>query len=129
MLLSHEGLSLWFDTPDAPAPPAELGDMRSACLTVGVEPLHLANAVDVRYRVDGGRVLRLPAREIKADHERGVQYFRARFPDDLRGELVEYCPVATCAGRQVPRPVAGGMLGSFRLLRAAASAPPHKSAR
>src|SRR5688572_28811195 len=106
MLLSHEGLSLWFDTPDAPAPPTELVDMRSACLTVGLQPPSVANAVDVHYRVDGGPLLRLTAREIKTDYDRGVQYFRARFPGNLRGESVEYCPIATCAGRQVPEPKA-----------------------
>jgi uncharacterized protein DUF3237 len=124
MLVSHDGFSLWFDTPDAPAPPAELGDLQGACLTVGLQPLHLANAVDVRYRVDGGPVLRVAAREIKADYDRGVHYFRARFPDRVRGGLVEYCPVASCAGRQVPEPRAQErMLGAFRVIPAAPRAP------
>jgi hypothetical protein len=129
MLLSHEGLSLWFDTPDAPAPPAELADMRGACLTVGLEPLNVANAVDVLYRVDDGPVLRLPAREMRADYERSVQYFRARFPDNLRGERVTYCPVASCAGRQVPGPGAQQhMLGTFRVVKAAPPRVPGRQA-
>ena len=105
MRLTNEGLSLWYGTPDAPAP----GDdgvvaRRGAALVVAAHPASPFNALSVRYRVDGGQVRTLPARELRTDHDRQVQYFGATFPESLGGDRVEYLPVLTCGGRQVPAP-------------------------
>ncbi len=102
MNLSHDGLSLWYGTADAPAPSGCGGDVDAASLTIGVAPAHVFNVVSVRYRTQGGAVRTLPAFEVRTDHRRDIQYFKARFPDTLRGKRVEYCPVVTCSGRQVP---------------------------
>lgn len=103
MHLTNDGLSLWYATPDAPAP----GDngvvpRAGAALVIGVRPASPMNGVEVRYRVDGGRVQSLPGREIRTDFERQVQYFAVAFPPFTAGELVEYSPMLSCVGRQVP---------------------------
>lgn len=113
MIVSHDGLTIRFGTDDAPAP--GVADARQRSLSIGVEPPHPGNVVEVRYRVDRGPIRTLPAREIRTDYARSIQYFTAAFPNDLNGEHVEYCPVATCAGRQVPAYGAEHMLSSFSL--------------
>jgi hypothetical protein len=93
---SHEGLSLWYATPDAPAPVDEMVPRDGAAITVGVRPPNPTNAVHVRYRVDGGP-------EIMTDYARDAQFFYVKLPP-LVGKAVEYCPVLSSAGRQVPGP-------------------------
>jgi hypothetical protein len=102
MNLAYDGLSIRYDTPDAPAPTGRVADTSTISLTVGVEPPNPGNAVDVRYRVDGGPFRTLVARENQTDYSRGVQYFSAKFPINIPGKKIEYYVVATCAGRQVP---------------------------
>jgi hypothetical protein len=58
--------------------------------------------VFVRYRVDGGGARTAPGRELRTDYGRNVQYFAVSFPAFPTGNLVEYSPVLTCAGRQCP---------------------------
>jgi hypothetical protein len=101
--LTNEGLSLWYGTPDAPAPfDDEVMPRRGASLVLGVQPPNPTNAVLVRYRVNGGPVQTVPGREVGNDYDRGVQYFVVAFPAFPTGDLVEYSPLLTCAGRQVP---------------------------
>jgi hypothetical protein len=100
--LSHDGLSLWYGTPDAPAPLDEVVRRDNAVVAVGVHPANPTNAVHVRYRVDGGFVHTAPGREIRTDHDRQTQYFIAKFPWLPVGHAVEYSPMLICAGRQVP---------------------------
>jgi hypothetical protein len=38
----------------------------------------------------------------RTDYAQNVQYFRAAFPEFWTGELVEYTPIFTCAGRMAP---------------------------
>lgn len=102
MLLANEGLSLWYGTPDAPAPLDEVASRDAAAVTIGVRPASPNNSVQVRFRVDKGYEQIEPARELRIDYERDVQYFAARFPPFYRGDVVEYCPMVTCCGRQVP---------------------------
>ncbi len=71
-------------------------------MTIGVEPANPGNVVTVPYRVDGGPIRKLEARELRTDYGRQVQYFLASFPDDLGGKRVEYCPELECVGRRVP---------------------------
>jgi hypothetical protein len=94
---SNDGLTLWYDTPDAPV----AGDT----ITVGVRPAHPTNAVTVRYRIDGGVVRTTAASALPVLlNPRGEQYFRASLPEAPEGALVELLPVLTCGGRQVPAP-------------------------
>ena len=107
MNISHEGLSLWYGTPDAPAPGDEgIVPRRGASLVVGVHPAHPANTLEVRYRVDGGREQRVTGRQLRTDYDKQIQYFGVSFPEFFGGHTVEYSPVLSCAGRQLPPPTA-----------------------
>jgi hypothetical protein len=120
--LTHEGLSLWYGTPDAPAP-GDLGlvPRRGASLVVGVHPANPTNTLTVRYRVDGGREQSVAGREIRTDSDRQTQYFGVTFPELPSGKLVEYLPVLGSAGRQVPPPGFGGQFPSKFFLAPAAA--------
>lgn len=131
MHLSNEGLSLWYRTPDAPAPDDDsVVPRRGASLVVGVSPASPANAVQVRYRVDGGLVQSVPGRELRTDYQRQAQYFAVTFPTFHLGSTVEYSPLLSCAGRQVPAPhVADRFPSRFRIAdHRAPLAPPLSSA-
>ncbi len=103
MKLTNDSLSLWYGTPDAPAPfDDEVVPRRGASLVLGVHPANPTNSVHVRYRVNGGTVQTVPGREIRNDYDRKVQYFAVAFPVFSTGDVVEYSPMLACAGRQVP---------------------------
>ncbi len=58
----------------------------------------------------------MPGRELRTDLERDAQYFAVTFPDFPTGEVVEYSPMLSCAGRQVPAPhIASRFPSRFRL--------------
>jgi hypothetical protein len=117
MNLSNDGLSLWYGTPDAPAPGDDgLVPRRGAALVVGVQPPSPSNTLSVRYRVNNGLVQTVPGRELRTDFQRQIQYFAVAFPAFLTGDVVEYLPVLSCAGRQVPAPnIADRFLSKFHL--------------
>jgi hypothetical protein len=102
---SHEGLSLWYRTADAPAPEEDaVLPRRGASLVVGVQPANPTNSVSVRFRVDGGAVRSVPGRELRTDYHKRAQYFAVSFPAFPTGNVVEYAPQLSCGGRQVPAP-------------------------
>jgi hypothetical protein len=115
--VTNDGLSLWYGTPDARAPEYDsIAPRKGASVVVGVHPANPTNVVKVRYRVDRGLPQTVPGREVRTDHERKVQYFAATFPEFVTGDLVEYVPVLSCGGRQVPSPQEAGRFPSrFRL--------------
>jgi hypothetical protein len=124
--LSNEGLSLWYGTPDAPAPLDEVVSRTGASAVVGVHPANPTNIVNIRYRVDRGFVQTAAGRALHTDYAKNSQYFLVPFPPLWAGEVVEYCPVLSCAGRQVPSPAMAERFPSkFRL--AAKEAPPMAS--
>jgi Protein of unknown function (DUF3237) len=127
--LTHDGLSLWYGTPDAPAPLQEVVPRTGALVTVGVHPPNPTNAVHVRYRVDGGLTQIAPGRELFTDGARAAQYFGVKFPPLPTGNVVEYCPVLSCAGRQVPAPGATNAFPSKFELVAKAVPPAPAQAR
>ena len=103
MNLTHDGLTLWFGTPDTPGPfEAEVVARVGVSLVVGVHPANPTNSILVRYRVDGGLMQSVPGREFRTDHERARQYFSVSFPRFVTGDFVEYWPQLSCGGRQVP---------------------------
>lgn len=103
MTFCNEGLTLWYDTPDAPAPLSNEVDRRQgATLMVGVCPPSPSNTVAVHYSVDGQKARLLAGRHLRTDHGAGRQYFQADFPPMPSGELVRYLAVLSCAGRQAP---------------------------
>lgn len=130
MKLANDGLSLWYGTPDAPAPfDDEVIPRQGASVVVAVQPANPTNRVFVRFRVDGGMVQTVPGRELRTDYGRDVQYFVASFPPFRTGQLVEYAPVLMCGGRQCPAAhLAERFRSKFRLqaadsARAAEGAP------
>jgi hypothetical protein len=130
--LTHDGLSLWFSTPDAPTPRYdELVPRSGASIVIGVHPWNPTNAVFVRYRIDGGTVQTVPGREVRVDLDRQAQYFAATFPTFYTGDLVEYSPALSCGGRQVPPPhIADRFPAKFRLApRQARAAQPVRTPR
>ena len=129
MKLTHDGLSLWYGTPDAPAPLQEVVPRTGARLTVGVHPPNPTNAVHVRYRVDGGFAQVVPGRELFTDALREAQYFGVNFPPLPTGNVVEYCAVLSSAGRQVPAPDATNPFPSKFELAAKADPLPAKHVR
>src|SRR5437764_11534086 len=123
MNFRQDGLSLWYATPDAPAPSDDGGARDGAGLTVAVSPASPLTAVEVLYRVDDGLVQSVPARALRTDHQRDVQYFRTTFPRLPSARRVRYCPVASCAGRQVPLAQEAERLPSSFELESAAAPP------
>ena len=117
MQFTNDGLSVWYGTPDAPAP-GDGGVVRreGAALVIGVRPAHPLSTVLVQFRVDGGRVQSVPGREVRTDHDRQVQYFAAAFPAFITGDVVEFSVTLSCVGRQVPAPhLADRFPSKFRL--------------
>jgi hypothetical protein len=114
MECSNDGLTLWYDTPDAP--------LLAGSLTVGVRPASPINAVNLRYRIDGGFVRATAASLLPQASPPGEQYFRASLPEAPEGALVEVLPVFTCGGRQAPAP-AGGEPGWLSYRQAPAARP------
>jgi hypothetical protein len=106
MELAHDGLTLWYDTPDAP--------VEGGRITVGVRPASPTNSVSLRYRIDGGFVRSLPAVSLPLASLGGPQYFRAPLPEAPAGALVEVLPVFTCGGRQAPAPAGEPRWLSYR---------------
>lgn len=103
MNISNDGLTLWFGTPDAYAPfEGEVVERQGVSLVVGAHPANPCNSVVVRFRVDRGLLQTVAGRELRVDYTRDLQYFAAAFPRFVTGQLVEYVPVLSCAGRQVP---------------------------
>ena len=114
--LAHDGLELWYATPDAPAPDGTTEKRQGVSVTVGVRPANPSNAVSVRYRVDGRGVGTVSAPLVANDFQKRTQYFRATFPTFWSGETVEYLPVVSCEGRRAPGPaMAGSFPTSFQL--------------
>lgn len=119
--LAHDGLELWYGTPDAPAPDGTTEQRQGVSVTVGVRPANPSNAVSVRYRVDGRGVETVSAPLVANDFQNRAQYFRAAFPTFWSGETVEYVPVVSCEGRRAPDPATAGTFpSSFRLSAASA---------
>lgn len=105
MRYQHDGMILWFATPDAPAPIGVVPPLGEPTITVAVQPIDASNRVEVRLRRGGRSEFQVvPARWLWNDSHAGVQYFRACLPACREGERVEYTVVAACAGRQVPSP-------------------------
>ncbi|MBV9173064.1 MAG: DUF3237 domain-containing protein [Chloroflexi bacterium] len=112
----HDGLEMWYATPDAPAPEGATLSDPGPQLTIGLRPANPSNSVAVQYRVDGRGAQNLDALLVSNDYQRDTQHFRARFPTFYAGEAVEYLPIATCAGRRVPGPREALMFpSSFKL--------------
>ena len=117
MNVTHEGLTMWFGTPDAPTPfDEEVVPRDRVSLLIGVHPSNPTNAISVRYRVDDGVPQSIPGRILRTDYARDAQYFAVVFPRFVTGTVVHYWPLLSCGGRQVPAAaLVDRVRGSFRL--------------
>jgi Protein of unknown function (DUF3237) len=122
--LAHDGLEMWYATPDAPAPDGTTEQRQGVSVTVGVRPANPSNAVSVRYRVDERATETVSAPLVANDFQKRTQYFHARFPTFWSGETVEYLPVVSCQGRRAPDPAtASSFPTAFRLSEVSAVPP------
>jgi hypothetical protein len=119
---THDGLTLWYGTPDAPAPIGDVVSPSGASIVVGVHPANPSNVVHAKYRLDGGVIQIAPGRLLTTDDAHQSQYFVVPFPNLPPGSVVDYGPSLGCAGRQVPAPGAAERLPSSFTV-AAAPAP------
>src|SRR5437588_9442868 len=102
MHYEHEGMSLWYGTPDTPAPEGAVHAGSDITVTIAVKPADASNKVELLYRRDQGTVETVTAKWLRHDISHNAQYFKARFPVFRVGDTVEYTAVCYCAGRQVP---------------------------
>src|SRR6266581_953220 len=105
MRFEHEGIALWFGTPDAPAPSGTVvAEVDSEVIfTVGMQPADASNRVDLHYRVNGSpKKETLNLRWWRNDPSGMSQYFRIRLPASTfrAGDTVEYTAVCYSAGRE-----------------------------
>src|SRR6266851_5381214 len=119
MRLDNEGISLWYGTPDTPAPGDTVPAGAEVVITVAVHPGHRSNKVELLYRLNEGPPETAMTQWLRNDAPANVQYFRARFPPFRPGDQVEYSVFCRCAGRQVPSPEeAKQFAASFRVVAA-----------
>ena len=102
MQFDNVGMSLWFGTPDAPGPGDAVPADAEIPITIAVHPGDRSNKVEVLYRVNNGPDETVGATWLRNDVTANVQYFRARLPPRLPGDMVEYVPVCRRAGTTVP---------------------------
>jgi hypothetical protein len=101
------GVSLWYATQDAPAAEGNLsasptGRLAGVRLAFAVKPSAARNTVEVRYRVNGGAIVKLRASLARSDVRSNAQYFAATLPEFKVGDTVEYAAVAIWPKGQVP---------------------------
>lgn len=119
MRYEHEGISIWFGTPDAPAPQDAVSQESEISITVGVQPMAANYEVELIYRVNKGPTESIKAKWLRNDTSGRTRYYRAYFPSFQAGDIVEYGVICHCAGRQVPPPeVAQDFPASFQVMAA-----------
>ena len=123
MRLAHDGMSLWYGTPDAPAPAEVVEAGREVAVTVGVQPADASNRIELFYRTGQGPAKSVTAKWLRNDHSGKVQYFQAHLPAFHAGETVEYTLLCRCAGRQVPSMGKNEPWSSFRVVSRAPLMP------
>jgi hypothetical protein len=119
MRSQHDGMSLWYGTPDAPAPEGDIQHGTDLTITIGVQPIDASNRVELLYCLNHGPVQAIDVHWLRNDLSQRVQYFRTRFPDFRSGDVIEYTVACHCAGRQVPpAEEAESFPSSFRVVAA-----------
>lgn len=102
MVLVNDGLTLVYDTPEAPLPQGVQTQTSDISVTATLKPPGPGNIVTIRYRVNGGPIHNIRAVEGPIDYRQNAQHFRATFPIFTLGQSVEYAVAGSCAGRRVP---------------------------
>src|SRR6266704_3716140 len=93
MRSQHDGMSLWYGAPDAPAPEGDIQPGTDLTITIGVQPIDASNRVELLYRLNHGSLQTVEARWLRNDLSQHVQYFRTSFPVFRIGDMVEYAVV------------------------------------
>ncbi|MBI1744418.1 hypothetical protein HYR54_15315 [Candidatus Acetothermia bacterium] len=102
MRCEHDGMELWYGTPDAPAPHDEIQAGSKITMTIGVRPISASNKVEVQFRTNQGPTETVAAEWLWNDLSSKAQYFRAYLPAFRMGDMVEYTVICRCPGRQIP---------------------------
>jgi hypothetical protein len=128
MRFDNDGITLWYGTPDTPAPPDRVGvppgNPANVSITVGVQPPSASNAVVIRFSVNGGATQEVKASLLHHDVAQKSQYFLARFPALEAGDQVAYTPICRCPGKQAPAAnQADTFVGSFQVVSEAHGLP------
>jgi hypothetical protein len=122
---AHDGMTLWYGTPDAEAPAETVAVGTEVRLTIGVSPADASQRIVLVYRINQGETQVALARWVRNDNRSGARYFAASFPPLRADDRVEYGVVCRCAGRQVPDPTDTAALPcTFRALGIDRPAPP-----
>src|SRR5260370_4363434 len=126
MRFEHEGIFLWYGTPEAPAPQESVQAGTGITITVGVQPMNAGNKVEVLYRINKGQTKRVAANWLRNDTYKKSQYFRTSLPALRVGDTVEYTALCRRAGRQVVPAAedAEHFASSLRVIDATAGAIP-----
>jgi hypothetical protein len=100
MRVSEGGVSIWFGTPDAPAPSGVVaaGD---TSITIGLKPPDPAARITILYRINHGGPRTVAAQPTRRDAP-GTQYYRAQPTGFKEGDKVEYVAIYRSGSRQIP---------------------------
>lgn len=101
---THDGLTLWYGTQDAPAPEGIVDPTQNLCVTVGLSPARPSNTVRVLYRVGREFERTVRASLLPTVSNADAQYFQAFLPKFPPGSKVKYAVIGECCGLQVPGP-------------------------
>lgn len=116
MRFEDNGISLWYDTPDAPAPRETVSPGTEIPITIGIWPADASNQVQVHYQINQGPMLSVAASFWRNVSTRQIHYFRAYLPAFRVGDVVKYGVMCCCVGRQVPKPdIFQSLASSFRV--------------
>jgi hypothetical protein len=101
MRVSLGGVSLWYGTPDAPAPSGVVPSGGDTSVTIGLQPPDPAANITVLYRINHGAPHTITAQPVHHDPA-GKQYFRAHLTGVKDGDKVEYVAIYRSGIRQIP---------------------------
>ncbi|HWX17203.1 MAG TPA: neuraminidase-like domain-containing protein [Chthoniobacterales bacterium] len=101
MRLSQGGVSVWYGTPDAPAPSGVIAAGADTSVRIGLQPPDPAANITVLYRINHGAPHIIAAQPTHQDSS-GKQYFRAQLAGFKDGDKVEYVAIYRSGRRQIP---------------------------
>ncbi len=101
MRVSQGGVSVWYGTPDAPAPSGVVAPGGDTSVTIGIEPPDPHASITVLYRINHGAPHTVAAQP-SHQHAAGRQYFQAHLTGFKGGDKVEYVALYHSGTRQIP---------------------------
>jgi hypothetical protein len=101
MQVTQGGVSLWYGTPDAPAPSGVVAAGADTSVSIGLQPPDHAASITVLYRINHGAPQFVAAKPTHQDPS-GKQYFRAHLTGFKEGDKVEYVAIYRSGSRQIP---------------------------